>query len=82
MTTRDLDNHPMAYSRLAGREVSTWSEEWKHECEIAYLARLSPEKLRAMLYGVQGAQDESVRGDQEPSRRCRRGATRQRDRAV
>lgn len=46
MTTRDLDNHPMAYSRLAGREVSTWSEEWKHECEIAYLARLSPEKLR------------------------------------
>lgn len=53
---------PMAYSRLAGREVSTWSEEWKHECEIAYLAGMKPEKLRAMLYGVQGAQDESARG--------------------
>lgn len=53
---------PKAYSRLAGREVSTWSEEWKHECEIAYLAGLSPEKLRAMLYGVQGGEGESVRG--------------------
>lgn len=62
LTTRDLDNHPIAYSRLAGREVSTWSEEWKHECEIAYLAGLKPDKLRAMLYGVQGAQDESASG--------------------
>lgn len=53
---------PLAYSRLAGREVSTWSEEWKHECEIAYLAGMKPEKLRGMLYGVQGAQDETVRG--------------------
>ena len=53
---------PMTWSRLAGREVSTWSEEWKHECEIAYLAGMKPEKLRAMLYGVQGAQDESARG--------------------
>ena len=50
----------MALSRLVGREVSTWSEEWKHECEIAYL--LKPEKLRAMLYGLQGGEGESVRG--------------------
>lgn len=56
------DNPPMAYSRLAGREVSTRSEEWKDECEIAYLAGLKPDKLKAMLYGVQGAQDESARG--------------------
>lgn len=62
MTIRDLDNHPMAYSRLAGREVSTWSEEWKHECEIAYLARLSPEKLRAMLHGVQGGAGDEASG--------------------
>ena len=62
MPTRDLDNHPMAYSRLAGREVSTCSEEWKHECEIAYLARLTPEKLRGMLYGVQGGEGEGARG--------------------
>ena len=53
---------PMTYSRLAGREVSTWSEEWKHECEIAYLAGMKPDKLKGMLYGVQGAQDETARG--------------------
>ena len=62
MSTYPPANPKMAYSRLAGREVSTWSEEWKHECEIAYLAGMKPEKLRAMLYGVQGAQDESARG--------------------
>jgi len=62
MTIRDLDNHPMAYSRLAGRQVSIWSDEWKHECEIAYLAGLKPEKLRGMLYGVLGGEGESARG--------------------
>lgn len=66
MTTRDLANHPMAYSRLAGREVPTWSEEWKHECEVAYFARMTPERLRAMLYGVQGDEARGIkqhRGD-------------------
>ncbi len=55
-------NHLMAYSRLASREVSTWSEEWKHECETAYLAGMKPERRKGMLYGVQGAQDESAKG--------------------
>ncbi len=32
------DNPPHAFSILAGREVSTWSEEWKHECEVRMLA--------------------------------------------
>jgi hypothetical protein len=68
---------PMTYSRLAGREVSTWSEEWKHECEIAYRAGMKPEKLRAMLYGVQGGEGESGRGIQGPSRRRGRGTARQ-----
>lgn len=39
-----------------------WSEEWKRECEIAYLAGMKPDKLRAMLYGVQGAEGEHARG--------------------
>ncbi|WP_336810956.1 DUF7696 family protein [Bosea sp. MMO-172] len=30
----------MKHSILAGREVSTWSEEWKHECEVQMLAEL------------------------------------------
>lgn len=62
MSTYPPADQPMAYSRLAGREVSTWSEEWKHECEVAYLAGMKPEKLRGVLYGVQGAQDETARG--------------------
>jgi len=61
VTTRNLDNHPMADSRLAGREVSTWSEEWS-ESEIAYLAGMKPEKVRAMLYGMQVGEGESARG--------------------
>ena len=56
------DNPPHVFSILAGCEVSTWSEEWKHECEIAYLAGMKPEKLKAMLYGMQGGEGDSVRG--------------------
>ncbi|MBN9438265.1 hypothetical protein [Bosea sp. (in: a-proteobacteria)] len=57
---------PLAYSYLAGREVSTWSEEWKHECEIAYLAGLAPPKLSVMLDGVAGSTDREEAG----SRAC------------
>jgi hypothetical protein len=53
---------PLAYSHLAGQEVSTWSEEWKHECEIAYLAGLAPPKLSVMLDGVVGSTDREERG--------------------
>lgn len=28
-------SHPTTFSHLAGREVSAWSEEWRHECEVA-----------------------------------------------
>jgi hypothetical protein len=55
-------NPPLAYSHLAGREVSTWSEEWKHECEIAYLSGLAPPKLSVMLDGVAGSTDREERG--------------------
>lgn len=34
------DNPPHVFSILAGREVSTWSEEWQHECEVRFLAGL------------------------------------------
>ncbi|MGY6246185.1 DUF7696 family protein [Bosea thiooxidans] len=38
MTTRPVS---MKFSVLAGREVDTNSEEWKHECEVRFLAGLS-----------------------------------------
>lgn len=67
--------------RHAGREVSIWSEEWKHECEIADPAGVKPDMLQAMLYGTQGDEGESAQGIAS-SRRGGRGTARQRDRAV
>lgn len=65
MPTRDLDNQPMAYSVLAGREVSTWSEEWRHECEIRVLADMPlarrNEALDCIKDGMRGIRQ--IRGD-------------------
>jgi hypothetical protein len=41
----------MVFSVLAVREVSTWSEEWKHECEIAFLANMPLGKRNETLDG-------------------------------
>jgi hypothetical protein len=60
--TRDLENERMAYSNLVGREVPISSEEWKHVCEVAYLADLTPQKRKAILYGVRGAEGDEARG--------------------
>lgn len=60
----------MVYSRLAGREVSTWSEEWKHECEIAYLAAIPVGKRNVFLDGVQGGSGDE-RGIKVARRRSR-----------
>lgn len=62
MPTRDLANEPMAFSLLANHEVSTWSEEWRHECEVAYLLDMPAEKRRSVLYGVQGAEGDEAKG--------------------
>jgi hypothetical protein len=56
------ENSPLAYSHLAGREVSTWSEEWKHECEIAYLAAIPIGKRNLFLDGSSNPQDRDDRG--------------------
>ncbi|KAA2241124.1 DUF7696 family protein [Salinarimonas soli] len=44
-------NHPTAYSHLAGREVSTWSEEWRHECEVAAVLAMSPTQRKSFFDG-------------------------------
>lgn len=59
------DNPPRAFSILAGREVSTWSEEWKHECEVRFLAGLP---IRDRNNALDGVKDEirgmkSIRGE-------------------
>lgn len=45
------DSPPMKYSILAGREVSTWSEEWKHECEVRLLAGMTLAERNRTLDG-------------------------------
>lgn len=42
----------LKFSILAGREVDTWSEEWRHECEIRFLANLPPGQRNDILDGV------------------------------
>lgn len=45
---------PTVYSQLAGREVDTESEEWRHECECRWLLRAKPTRTEkhVWLYGV------------------------------
>lgn len=47
-------NPPLAYSHLLGREVSTWSDQWKHECEVAYLLDMPVAARNLLLDGVTG----------------------------
>ena len=48
-TTRD--NPGYAYSMLAGREVSTWSEEWRLECACATYAAMPLAQMNAAIDG-------------------------------
>jgi hypothetical protein len=60
--TRDRANEPMAFSLLANRMVSTWSEDWRHECEVAYLLDLPEKKRREMIDGIPGTTDSESKG--------------------
>jgi len=50
----------MTFSVLARRKVSLWSEEWKHACEIRYLAGMTltqrNETLDDVKDGLRGLQ--------------------------
>ncbi len=41
-----------AISELTGKPVSTWSEEWRHECELRYVLGLSPADREVFFNGV------------------------------
>jgi hypothetical protein len=43
--------HRTIYSHLAGREVTTASEEWRHECEVAAVLAMSPAQQRSFFEG-------------------------------
>ena len=54
MPWRNIANQPLLKSELSGQMVSTWSEAWRHECEIAYLLAMPLAKRNIFLDGVQG----------------------------
>lgn len=39
-----------AYSHLAGREVDTWSEDWRHETECRWLLTAKPSRTEKHLW--------------------------------
>ncbi|GAU84706.1 hypothetical protein [Bosea sp. BIWAKO-01] len=51
-----------SWSHLAGREVSTSSEAWRHECEIEYLLAMPEQQRAEFLDGIPGAIDRESRG--------------------
>ena len=44
----------MVFSKLLGRDVSNYSEEWRHECECRWLLANKPTRVdkHFFLYGV------------------------------
>lgn len=58
-------NERLVDSVLAGRKVSNYSEEWKQECEIAYLASLKAPALETTLVGAPGSSD-SIKAKRGP----------------
>lgn len=59
-------NERLVDSVLAGRKVSNYSDEWKQECEIAYLASMKPPALETTLVGAPGSND-SIKGKRGPA---------------
>jgi hypothetical protein len=43
--------HTTAISEITGRAVSTWSEEWQHECEARAVLALSKSEREAFFNG-------------------------------
>lgn len=59
-------NERLVDSILAGRKVSNYSDEWKQEYEIAYLASLKTPALETMLVGAPGSND-SIKAKRGPA---------------
>lgn len=62
MPARDTANHNMVRSEFTGEMISTWSEQWRHETEVAYLLSLPLPQRNIFLDGVTGSTDREERG--------------------
>jgi hypothetical protein len=64
MPTRNMADHPLVKSEFSGQLISTWSEEWRQECEVAHLLAMPVAKRDNFLDGVPGSLDREERGIQ------------------
>ena len=53
-------NRPTATCELTGQTVSTWSEEWRYDCELRAILAMSKSDRDAYFHGVK---DDSGRRD-------------------
>ncbi len=51
MSTKSPSRDTTAISEITGRPVSTWSEEWQHECEARAVLALSKSEREAFFNG-------------------------------
>jgi len=51
-----------AFSHLAGSNVSTWSEEWRHECEVAAVLATLPAQRKSFFEGATNDEGRKERG--------------------
>lgn len=56
---------PTAYSHLAGRDVDTSSEEWRHECECRWMLTAKPTKSEKHIY-IYGVPDRAKLFEHDP----------------
>lgn len=49
-----------AISELTGQPVSTWSEEWQHECEARAVLKMSKEQRDAFFNGRKDADGKTI----------------------
>jgi hypothetical protein len=48
------DKSTTAISELSGEKINTWSEKWRHECEVRAVLAISKEERDAFFNGVPG----------------------------
>jgi hypothetical protein len=46
------DKSTTTVSEFSGEEINTWSEEWRHECEVRAVLKMSNEEREAYFIGV------------------------------
>ena len=60
--TASYSRNTTAISEITGRSVSTWSEEWQHECEARAVLAMSKSDRDAFFNGASAENGRKERG--------------------